>query len=264
MTMIQRLFSFVVIIASAIQLSSLHTCFAANDMQNLQDVSIAPPKTLGAWKMTTVSAYPLQYPTDTPEGADPEHSEFHFPKSKATLYVYAIKNSTSLDFRKKFPAFPAAIVDLRRLLNQKPHSPREIPRIPWGEGASNICAHVAYGSFANADINYIRACQFFQQDDSEITNEDLLYYAQGLSKDGRFYIAMVCPIHAPKLKDKPSSEHWTDKQWTQFSKTSTTYYANITRELEATTDSAFTPSLRDLDNALRSLTIKQTSNIHKE
>ncbi len=88
--MIRRLIGIAFVFASAIQLNSSITCFAGNNMQRLQDISIAPSNALGTWKMTKISAYPLQYPTDTPEGADPEHYEFHFSKSKATLCVYAI------------------------------------------------------------------------------------------------------------------------------------------------------------------------------
>ena len=171
----------------------------------------------GKYQVKKVAASPLQYSTDTPEGSDPEHLEFRFANEKAVLNIYSIEGANLPSFKKNFPPYPASIADLSKILKNKPNKITDMPLIPWFEGVSSISAHLAYGVSKSGEIKYARLLQFFQQDAREVTNDELAYYAQGLTKDKKFYVSLECHVHAPGLKDKPPA-NWSKKEWNEFEK----------------------------------------------
>ncbi len=133
-------------------------------------------------------------------------------------------------------------------------SPQEIPNMPFMPlfNASQVMhVHVQYLDFKNGQgVRYLTE---FDQGILPINNFELIYTYQGLTSDGKYYVAAVLPVNHPSL---PANEKVTGNEPAEFTSDFLTYVANVVKNLNPQAANTFTPDLTQLDAMMSSLEIK--------
>jgi hypothetical protein len=174
----------------------------------------------------------------------PLHPEaFHEPR----LYVYPVD-----EYRAISPDVGGVIDDLRAFLDRQPAQlgPDEtIPFLPVFNAAQVMQARIAYLEFQNG--RGVRFLTQYAQNTYPINNRDLFYTFQGLTHDGRYYLAAVLPVTNPIL-DNADATPIDDNFINNFSQ----YIAATEEDLSAQPPESFSPNLDWLDEMLRSFLIE--------
>lgn len=133
-------------------------------------------------------------------------------------------------------------------------SPQEItpmPFLPLLNAQQVIHAHVQYLDFQNGQgLRYLTQ---FDQAFIPINNNELIYTYQGLTSDGKYYVAAVLPVNHPSL---PNDGAVTGNEPPEFTSDFPTYLANMVASLNPQAAYTFTPDLTQLDAMMRSLEVK--------
>jgi len=176
--------------------------------------------------------------------AYPAHPEaFHEPR----LYVYPVD-----EYRAISPEVGGVIDDLRAFLDRQPAQlgPDEtIPFLPVWNAGQVLQAQIAYLEFQNG--RGVRFLTQYAQNIYPVNNRDLFYTFQGLTHDGRYYLAAVLPVTNPIL-DNADATTIDDNFINNFSQ----YIASTEDDLSAQPPESFTPNLDWLDEMLRSFRIE--------
>ncbi len=142
------------------------------------------------------------------------------------------------------------IASLQTLLQ----SPQEIPNMPYlplGNEQQVMHTQVQYLDFKNGQgLRYLTE---FAQAIVPITNSRLIYTYQGLTSDGKYYVAAVLPVNHPSL---PADENATDNIPLEFSSDYPVYLANVINSLNTAAGNSFTPDLTQLDAMMSSIEVK--------
>lgn len=132
-------------------------------------------------------------------------------------------------------------------------SPREIPNMPFLPlfNASQVMhAHVQYLDFMNGQgLRYLTE---FDQAFIPINNFELIYTYQGLTSDGKYYVAAVLPVTHPSL---PADANVSGNEPPEFTSDFPAYLANVTNNLNTQAANTYTPDLTHLDAMMSSLEI---------
>lgn len=145
---------------------------------------------------------------------------------------------------KQFPSITAAAKTLKSLLAKRPAIPKsELPVYPTSDAALAMLTHLTYldGDWGSG----YGAVVAFAQDTPRATNADLVYYFQGLSKDGRYYLTASFALRNPKLPADSDAAYKDDPNGTSEADT---------QLLEAQPGESFTPKLDELRKLLASIT----------
>jgi hypothetical protein len=86
-----------------------------------------------------------------------------------------------------------------------------------------------------------------------INNYELIYTDQGLTDDGKYYVAAVLPVNNPSL---PADGNVTGNEPPEFTSDFPTYLTNVVQALNPQAANTFTPDLTQLDALMSSLEIK--------
>jgi hypothetical protein len=133
-------------------------------------------------------------------------------------------------------------------------SPQEMPNLPFLPlfNASQVMhAQTQYLNFKNGQgLRYLTE---FDQGILPINNNELIYTYQGLTNDGKYYVAAVLPVNHPSL---PAGEKVTGNEPPEFTSDFPAYLANVVKTLNPQAANTFTPDLTQLDAMLSSLEIK--------
>ena len=133
-------------------------------------------------------------------------------------------------------------------------SPQEIPNMPFLPlyNASQVMhVEVQYLDFKNGQgVRYLTE---FAQGFLPVNNFDLIYTYQGITSDGKYYVAAVLPVNHPSL---PADEKVTGKEPPEFTSDFPTYVSNVVKLLNPQAANTFTPDLTQLDAMMASLEIK--------
>jgi hypothetical protein len=139
--------------------------------------------------------------------------------------------------------------DLQTLLqNQKVGD--HLPFLPLFNASQVMHAQVKFIDFKNG--KGVRFLTQFDQGPMPINDYELFYTFQGLTSDGKYYIAAVLPVTHPEL---PASQQVNDQQQAElndFPAYLTKTVAFLNDQLEAN----FTPDLAQLDSMIQSIEIK--------
>lgn len=133
-------------------------------------------------------------------------------------------------------------------------TPQEIPNMPFlplFNAAQVMHAHVQYLDFKNGQgLRYLTE---FDQGIVPINNHELIYTYQGVTGDGKYYVAAVLPVSHPGL---PADENVTGNEPPEFTSDFPTYLTNVVQTLNSQAANTFTPDLTQLDAMMSSLEIK--------
>jgi len=141
------------------------------------------------------------------------------------------------------------VASLQTLL-QSPQEIETMPFLPLFNSKQMIHAHLQYLDFKNGQG--LRYLTWFGQGIVPVNNEELIYTYQGLTRDGKYYVAAVLPINHPSL---PADGTVTGNEPSEFTSDYPTYLGNVVKSLNPQLVSTFTPDLTQLDAMMSSLEI---------
>jgi hypothetical protein len=142
------------------------------------------------------------------------------------------------------------VVSLQTLI-QSPQEITNMPFLPLFNAAQVMHVHIQYLDFKNGQgVRYLTE---FDQGFVPVNNNELIYTYQGLTSDGKFYVAAVLPVNHPSL---PANETVTGNEPAEFASDFPTYLVNVVNSLNPPAANTFTPDLTQLDDMISSLEIK--------
>jgi hypothetical protein len=140
--------------------------------------------------------------------------------------------------------------DLRTLLSS--HEVGDvIPLLPLYNSAQVIHPQVKFIDFKNGQgVRYLTQ---YNQGVTPINNNELFYTFQGLTSDGKYYVAAILPVNYPDL---PIDGNVLPESPEQFASELSTYLAEIIKTFDEAPSGTFTPDLAALDEMMMSLEVK--------
>lgn len=140
--------------------------------------------------------------------------------------------------------------DLQALL-LKTQVGRQLPFLPLYNAGQIIHAQVKFLDFKSG--KGVRFLTEFDQAVLPINNYELIYTYQGITKDGRYYIAAVLPVNLPGLPSNYMTDNNVPEQFkTDFSG----YLAATVKQLDDAPAASYLPDLGKLDAMMQSLEIQ--------
>jgi hypothetical protein len=161
------------------------------------------------------------------------------------IFIYPIA-----ELAKTNEAAGKVIASLQTLIQ----SPQEIPLMPFlpltGD-VQRISPQIQYLDFKNGQG--LRYLTDYGNGISPINNSGLIYTYQGITGDGKYYVAAVLPVNHSSL---PADDIVTGNEPPEFRSDYKTYLANVDQDLFVQAPGSFNPDLTLLDAMLSSLEIK--------
>jgi hypothetical protein len=229
-------------------------------------------------KAETIPAYALNYETDKPDNAVPEHIVFKFAGSYASRHtsssfspriaIYPIEGYKKALAKSQsyVQQFEADIQRLKRILSQKAGAwDGEIPLLPFGSASQEFHARVKYLNFQNGS-----GVMFLTQYNIEpalINNQGLTYAFQGITDDGTYYVSATFPVTVPFLPENYSTMNTEDYnlippksyqgyEYESYQKSYKSYLDKVINKLESLPSENYQPDLVILENLIHSLDVK--------
>jgi hypothetical protein len=159
---------------------------------------------------------------------------------KPQIFLYPVEETKAVN-----ETAAHVITDLQALLQSRQEA-QAMPFLPLSNTKQMMHAHLQYLVFQNG--KGVRYLTQFNQGIVPINNHELIYTYQGLTSDGKFYVAAVLPVALPSLPTQGTPPPGANPA---------EYDASITRLLEDAAPSSFIPDLTKLDAMLGSLEVKQ-------
>jgi len=145
------------------------------------------------------------------------------------------------------------LTDLKGLIEGKPLTSKEMPFLPPIPQIQSFHLHEIPLSFkGGAGVRYITV---YSDGPHPITNKNIVYTFQGLTGDGKYWVAVTLPISNPIL---PADYDVFPEGYTRESliQNHAAYVLEIEGQLIAQDPSSYFPALIDLDDLVRSITVK--------
>jgi hypothetical protein len=206
----------------------------------------------------------------SPIGSWPEHRCFHledkrplpaleqgpryFFPAKSHICFIPLNDPSEKEFGKAYPEITLATAGLRRILSERPKAPdttkKALPDLPVIEAGQTINSKVQFMDFA-AGSGILFLTQYTQEMfPNPINNEELTCDFQGLTKDGKYYVAARMAITHPSL---PEGIDFTDHIERDEK---LRYLKEGEKRLNGLPDDSFRPSLPELKRLLASISVK--------
>lgn len=142
---------------------------------------------------------------------------------------------------------------LSQLLAEKPAEVTPpIPVLPGISAIQALVAQVEYLDFNGG--SGVAFLAFYTQDASPLTNQSLLYFFQGLTTDGKYYVSMVLPVDSSRLPDTAADVPADVTQ--QATQDNAAYLQQVTQALNEAAPGEFTPPLDQLNAMAASITVQ--------
>lgn len=144
---------------------------------------------------------------------------------------------------------------LKTLLQEQPDSVEgQIPMLPGSvRGKQIVQARLKYLEFEGG--SGLRFLTHFGTDATPVTEHGLFYTFQGLTDDGKYYVAYYHPVPTSLLPGDSESVAALMKDTDAFEQNYDAYLQQINEQLETANSADFTPDLADIDAMLESLRI---------
>lgn len=205
-------------------------------------------------QQVTATTIPAQNPgEDAPDWAImPAYDTFNFAgyPSKNTYHKPRIEIYAVDEFAAINPSAKDQIDRLKQLLNDAPAAPAEIPLIPIFNAAQVFRSQIKYLNFQSGQG--IRFVTQYDQAILPINNLEIFYAFQGLTSDGRYYVAAILPVATSVL---PDTDQLSQEQMQTFNTAGAfdAYLGQVVQTLNGLPPTDFTPNLDQLDALLQSL-----------
>jgi len=182
-----------------------------------------------------------------------EQGPRYFFPARSFICAIPLKDSSVKDFGGTYPSLNWAAEVLQKILRESPDEfehRRDVPDIPANNAGPSILSRFQYLDFRSGS-GILFLTQYSQEyEPNPVNNEELTLVFQGLTKDGRYYVAARLAITHPSL---PRGIDFTDEierdmQWR--------YLTNAEKELEEFSEESFQPSLKSLKAMLSSIYVE--------
>jgi len=185
-------------------------------------------------------------------GVLPEHTRLTFqgyPVSshlmQPQIFIYPVQKLAAVN-----EAAGQTAAALNALL-QAPQEAETLPFMPQVNAAQVLNAHVQFMDIGSG--SGLRYLVQFSQAIVPINNYELIYTFQGLTSDGKYYVAAMLPVTHPSL---PADGKVTGNEPPEFTSDFNAYLANTAAFLNSQPAESFTPNLTLLDAMISSIEIK--------
>ncbi len=148
---------------------------------------------------------------------------------------------------------PGRVAELQALLAGGAPGADHLPILPVLNAGQLFRA--AYGLVPFGRGNGIRFLTMYGQDYGPVNNQAMVYTFQGLTGDGKYWVAVILPVSNPILPPDGSTLPGGET-WDQFMANFPTYVADIQNQLNAQSPAAFAPSLTALDALIASIRVQ--------
>jgi hypothetical protein len=128
---------------------------------------------------------------------------------------------------------------------------KAMPFLPLYNAAQVMYAQVKFLDTKNG--KGVRYLTQFDQAVIPINNYELLYTFQGLTNDGKYYVAAVLPVTMDGL---PDDDKVTGKEPTEFENDFSKYREGVVNAINQAADNSFGPDLSKLDKMVQSIEVK--------
>jgi putative hemolysin len=188
-------------------------------------------------------------------GASPAAIRFLFDGAKAEDYFNPLLAQALVykaeDWSKLDPSTAATVADLKTLLSTKPVSITEpIPVLPPIAASQVFYAQLQYLDFQNGTgVGFVT---HYAQDVSPVTANYVFYTFQGLTNDGKYYVAVYYPVTTTLL---PTDGSMSEQEYEEFFKNYETYLTTLTAQLNELLSAAYVPDLTLIKELVRSIEV---------
>jgi hypothetical protein len=173
--------------------------------------------------------------------------------SQPQLLIYPTENYRAIYEAAGLTGVDERITTLEELLTNRPQTvAAEIPVLPSIEAAQVIRAQVNYLDFQGG--SGVRFITHYAQDASPILSGQIVYTFQGLTTDGKYYIAYFHPIATTALPDT-YEESEAAQDYNAFVQNMESYLEETTQTLNKLDSLDYVPNLVQLDAMLESLQV---------
>jgi hypothetical protein len=195
---------------------------------------------------------------------EPAHLRFNFdgeplapwvnPSFERQLLIYPVAAYRQLFQTAGLFDVDQQVKTLRRLLDERPQDgEKPLPLLPpLGQASPDLTAQVKYLDFKGG--SGVRFIARFTQKARPCSNEEIFYTFQGLTADGRYYVALFYPISTWTLPD--NTDTLAPEEVTKITANYQAYREQIQKDLNALNPADFTPDLSTLDAMVASLEIE--------
>jgi hypothetical protein len=175
----------------------------------------------------------------------PSRNSYHLPR----LNIYPVDEFAAIS-----PTAKEQIDQLRQLLGDAPGAPDRIPLLPVFNAAQVFRSQVKYLNFQSGQG--VRFVTQYDQAIMPVNNQEVFYTFQGLTSDGRYYIAAILPVASGALPD--TSEMSQEQMQTLGTAGAFEAYLNqVVQTLNGLPPADFTPNLDTLDTLIQSLRVEK-------
>ncbi len=176
----------------------------------------------------------------------------YFQPAYSMLCILPLTDNSVTDFAKSYPYLSEAAAKLRKILTKRPARftfDKELVDIPYNNATGTIESKVQYLNFKTGK-GVLFLTQYSQElEANPINNEELTCNFQGLTNDGKYYVAARFALTHPSL---PRGIDFTDHIKRDNKRL---YLKKQERELDGLTEESFEPSLRALKSLIASISI---------
>lgn len=243
------------------------------DKNDFGKVEITHERKVNAEDEAVKSEFPIDLPAHTCFNLEVKRSLPAFEKGAryffpAYSFVCLIPTSdtTEKDFATGYPNFSKSVIKLRHLLEKRPLEFRQFDDlfdIPYNNASWSFKSKIQYVNYKN-----ISGVMFLTQYSQELTpnlvnNEELTANFQGLTKDGKFYVAARFATTHPTL---PKGIDFTDSKIQEEALVAASndktnqkvrkYMEAEKEKVEKLLESEFQPSLINLKKLIASIEIR--------
>jgi hypothetical protein len=187
----------------------------------------------------------------------PAHTELTIKNYPLTLtqfppqiWIYPVNR-----FSELLPdVLPRRVSDLKRLISSGTWSGGELPFLPAIPEVQTFYSHETGMSFNGG--RGVRFITEYSEVPFPISNKSIIYTFQGLTDDGKYWVAVTLPISSPILPADNDTlpEGYTEENLIQ---NYDSYASDMKEALEAQAPGSFSPTINMLDSLVESITVSQ-------
>jgi hypothetical protein len=187
----------------------------------------------------------------------PDHVVFLFD-DEVRLAIYPIAEYQAIWDAVGDSRVTAQVNALKQLLAERESRPEvpspPLPMLPPPEGVNDLAVQFNYIDFTGGSgVRYVGRTV---SENAPVTNDQLNYYFQGLTADGKYYVSFIFPVWAADWPDTVDDVSAEDRQ--QVASDYEAYLAQTADTLaQLNADTAWLPPLSMLDGMVQSITINQ-------
>jgi len=179
---------------------------------------------------------------------------------QGTMWHPEIRIYPAEEFRQMEPSVGDLINELKSITSNPSGSlPQYLPFLPSVNAGQVFYAQMKMVNFKNGSgIRYVTQ---FDQAPIPINNQEMFYTFQGLSQDGKYYVAVTLPVNTAFLptdgsQNSPTPAGGVPMDWNKF-ENFPIYLNNVKQKISSTDPNSFNPILSTLDALIQSIDIKQ-------